>query len=84
MTIANKPCAVGSNELPTDENCSLKIEWLDSKSAAKYLCISVGTLRNMTSNGQIPYHKLGRRNRYALGDLHQLLSRVRKGGFYGN
>ncbi len=62
---------------------SLTGEWLDSPAAARFLGISVGSLRNMTSNGQIPYSKLGRRNRYRTEDLRQLLTKEKR-GCYGN
>jgi len=58
---------------------SLKIEWLDSEEAAKILRLSVGALRNMTSNGQIPFYKLGHRNRYRKDELESLLLSQRKG-----
>lgn len=38
-------------------------EWLTSKEAARYLGISEGTLRNLTSNGHINYYKFRRLNR---------------------
>lgn len=58
--------------------CSLKIEWLDTEEAASLLRISVKALRNMTSNGQLPFYKLGRRNRYRKDELEaQLLSQKR-------
>lgn len=65
---------------------SLKIgyeEILTTDEAAKYLKVSVGSLRNMTSNGQIPYYKLGGRNRYVREDLRKLLLAYRRGGFNG-
>jgi excisionase family DNA binding protein len=62
------------------EICSLKSEWLTTKEAAAYLKVSVGALRNMTSNGKIPYFKLERRNRYRLNDLRDLLLSQRRGG----
>lgn len=61
---------------------SLKIEeteWLTSEEAALFLKIPVGSLRNMTSNGKVPYYKLGRSNRYRLEDLNKLLLSHRKG-----
>jgi excisionase family DNA binding protein len=65
--------------------CSLTTrEWLTSEQAADYLGLSVGALRNMTSNGQIPYHKLGRRNRYLRVELRQLLLSQKRGASYGN
>lgn len=62
---------------------SLTGEWLDTPAAARFLGLSVGSLRNMTSNGQIPYCKLGRRNRYRTDDLRQLLLKEKR-GCYGN
>jgi excisionase family DNA binding protein len=56
-----------------------KKEWLDSAEAATYLSLSVGSLRNMTSNGNIPHYKLGRRNRYRLEDLRNLLLSQKRG-----
>ncbi len=52
---------------------SLKFEWLNSEEAAIFLRISVKVLRNMTSNGQIPFYKLGRRNRYRKCELEAML-----------
>ena len=48
-------------------------KWLNTEQAAEFLGVPMGSLRNMTSNGQVPYFKLGRRNRYRLSDLHELL-----------
>lgn len=65
--------------------CSLKIrEWMTTEVAADYLGLSVGALRNMASNGQIPYHKLGRRNRYNVVELRQLLQSQKRGSSHGN
>lgn len=62
---------------------SLKIEWLNSFEAAEYLRLSVKALRNKTSNGQIPFHKFGRLNRYRKDELDSLLL-SNKRGQYGN
>lgn len=56
-------------------------EWLNTVEAADFLRRSPAALRNMTSNGGIPYHKLGRRNRYKRSDLRSLLLQNRRGGF---
>jgi excisionase family DNA binding protein len=61
-------------------DCSLKTENLmTSEEAASFLKISVGTLRNLTSNGHVPYYKLGRRNRYILDDLRKLVLSNKRG-----
>jgi excisionase family DNA binding protein len=53
--------------------------WMTTEQAARYLGVPLGSLRNMTSNGQIRYYKLGRRNRYKLSDLHELLLSGKRG-----
>jgi excisionase family DNA binding protein len=69
-----------SNEsIPESDSPSSLTTWLNTEQAADYLGVSVGSLRNMTSNGQIPYYKLGRRNRYRLPDLHELLLSEKRG-----
>lgn len=55
-------------------------EWITTAEAAAYLGLTVGVLRNMTSNGQVPYYKLGNRNRYRVVDLRALLLAQRRGG----
>ena len=66
--------------------CSLEIEyeWLDSVQAARYLKVSVESLRNMTSNGVLPVYKLGNRNRYRTESLRSLLLATEEGASYGN
>lgn len=54
-------------------------EWLTASEAADYLRVSIQTLRNMTSNGQIPVFKLGRRVRYSLEELRALLLQSKRG-----
>ncbi len=81
----NQDCDADESLLKNAQNCSLKIEeeWVDSKTAARYLKISDRTLYNLTSNGKIVYYKFGRRNRYRLSELKKLLLAQRRGGFYG-
>lgn len=73
-----KDCSQLSGMIETPHR-SLKIEWLDSENAAIYLGVSVATLRNMASNGQIPFYKLGRRNRYRKDELESLMLKSRRG-----
>jgi excisionase family DNA binding protein len=63
---------------------SLKSDWLNTKEAADYLRISPKCLLNLTSNGKVKHYKFGRRNRYLLCDLKELLLSEPKGGLYGN
>lgn len=72
-------CDISSTDLS-----SLKSEkWLTSEEAAEYLKVSVGTLRNMTSNGEVTFYKLGKRNRYLQDDLRELLLSNKRGRIYG-
>ncbi len=57
--------------------------WLTTKEAAEYLRITAKTLLNLTSNGKIRYFKFGRRNRFLLIDLRNLLLANSRGGSYG-
>jgi excisionase family DNA binding protein len=54
-------------------------EWLTTEEAATVLRVSVGSLRNMTSNGRISAYKLGRRNRYLRKELDELLFSSKEG-----
>lgn len=67
-------------------SCSLttESEWLNSDEAAAYLRISPYQLRNLTSNGRVPYYKFGRSNRYLRKELRELLLGQARGGSYGN
>jgi excisionase family DNA binding protein len=58
-------CWQASEDLEPN-NCSLTIEWMTTEQAAEYLGLSVGSLRNMTSNGHVTYYKLQNRNRYRI------------------
>jgi len=53
--------------------------WMTSQEAAQYLKLSVGGLYNLTSQGTLPYHKLGRRNRFLKNELDLHLMRERRG-----
>lgn len=66
------PSGVGESSLKTED-------LLTTEEAASFLKISVGTLRNLTSNGHIPYYKFGRRNRYILDDLRKLILSNKRG-----
>ena len=58
-------------------------EWLTTDEAAAFIKVSAYSLRNMSSNGFVPYHKLQSRNRYRKSDLIKLLTTTRMGGFRG-
>lgn len=59
-------------------------EWMDSKEAAAYLSLSAGALRNLTSNGKIPYYKFFARNRYNKSELDIFLYQKPEGPERGN
>ena len=83
MLLNLKKLASDPSIMLSSPTSSLKIEWLDSNEAAGMLRISVKSLRNLTSNGQVPYYKFGRRNRYRRDELEALLLQERRGR-YGN
>ncbi|AGH96631.1 helix-turn-helix domain-containing protein [Pseudobdellovibrio exovorus] len=68
-----------SDPVLSENPSSLTDEWLDSYEAAQFLKVSVAMLRNMASNGQIPFYKLGRRNRYKRTELNALLLKNKRG-----
>lgn len=72
-------CCDSSSLMLNNPSSSLKIEWLDSKSAAQHLCISVPFLRNLVSTGQIPFYKFGRLNRFRKDELDALLLKNKRG-----
>ena len=54
-------------------------EWLTAEEAAGYLKVSLGSLRNDTSNGKIPFYKFGNRVRYSRVELSSLLLYSKRG-----
>ena len=84
-TVQSKDLQMTDNSRPARLFDNLENEeWLNAQQAAKYLKVSVSSLFNMTSNGTVPCFKLGRRNRYSLEDLRNLLTPKGKGGLDGN
>ncbi len=66
------------------ESCSLKTEkMLTTDEAAAFLGITPGSLRNLVSQGRVPYYKFGRLNRFRRDELAQLLLSDKRGGTYG-
>lgn len=54
-------------------------EYLKPREAAEFLRIGYKRLLNMSSNGQIPYYKLGRSNLYLKSELNLMLEKSRRG-----
>lgn len=71
MTIKNRNSLKKENELFIENRRGY--EWLNSKDAASFLCISEGALRNLVYRGQIPFYKFGRRLRFRYSEIHALL-----------
>lgn len=59
--------------------CDVELVWLDTKRAAKYLNIAVGSLRNLTGSGKVTYYKFGRKNLYQRKDLDALILSEKRG-----
>jgi excisionase family DNA binding protein len=68
-----------NSEVLIHSNGSLKFIWMNSTEAASYLRISVKTLMNLSSSGQIPFYKFGRRNRYRKDELDAILLENKRG-----
>ena len=64
---------VAPSSLKTDPN------WLDTKGAAALLMTSPGQIRNLVSEGRIPYFKPFGRLRFKRTDLERLIEGSRKG-----
>lgn len=78
----NKGNFFGVSLCKVDAQSSLKIkesDWLTTGEAAAYLKVAIGTLKNWTSNGKIPFHKLNRLNRYSKRELDELLLGQKRG-----
>lgn len=58
-------------------------QWLTTIQASKYLGLSPKSLLNEVSNGNIPYYKLGKRNRYLKSELDQLILKNNRGPIWG-
>jgi len=52
------------NRINDASESSVEKEWLTTEEAAEYLGISPATMRNLRSDGRIPYYKWQRRNRW--------------------
>jgi excisionase family DNA binding protein len=83
-TVSSPALKRSQNGGTQEVSCSLKTEeereWMNADEAASYLRISKGALRNLTSNGHIPFCKLGRRVRYLRSELQALLLANHRGG----
>ena len=65
------------------DSSSLKFEgneFVTTDELARELRVSPATIRNMASNGQIPFCKLGRRNRYPLAEIKMRLLATKREG----
>lgn len=75
---ADQDCRFADTTLKDDPG-SLTIEWMSTNEAAEFLRIPVRSLRNLTSNGKIPYCKLFNLNRYRKDELQALLLKNKRG-----
>ncbi len=66
----------------TDQkDCDKDPIWLTTDEASNYLRVSPEVLRNLVSQGKIPYYKLGRSNRYLKSEL-ELIIFSNRGKYY--
>lgn len=51
-----------------------QVKWLTTSEAARYLRVSISSIKTMIYRGQVRVHKLGRRNRFLRDDLERLIT----------
>ena len=50
------------------------VRWLTTSEAARYLRVSISSIKTMIYRGQVRVHKLGRRNRFLREELDRLIT----------
>jgi excisionase family DNA binding protein len=50
------------------------VRWLTTSEAARYLRVSISSIKTMIYRGQVRVHKLGRRNRFLRDELERLIT----------
>ena len=50
------------------------VRWLTTSEAARYLRVSISSIKTMIYRGQVRVHKLGRRNRFLREELERLIT----------
>jgi excisionase family DNA binding protein len=50
------------------------IKWLTTSEAARYLRVSISSIKTMIYRGQVRVYKLGRRNRFLMNELERLIT----------
>jgi excisionase family DNA binding protein len=50
------------------------IKWLTTNEAARYLRVSISSIKTMIYRGQVRVYKLGRRNRFLMNELERLIT----------
>jgi len=72
-TITDTPCYPGVAEVNTSATLFDNHKWVDTKGAASYLKISVGSLRNAVYRKQVIARKFRRRLYFKVSELNRLL-----------
>lgn len=47
--------------------------WMTTEEVAQYLRVSKSVVYNLTSNGYLPYYKIGGRNRFLKSEIDELI-----------
>ena len=47
--------------------------WMTTEEVAQYLRVSKSVVYNLTSNGYLPYYKIGGRNRFLRSEIDKLI-----------
>ncbi len=85
IVVKTPPKLIFGNKIDDGSPTEAKDEdWLTTSEAAEFLRLSEPALRNLTSDGHVPFYKLKRRNRYRKSELAQILLSERRGGYNGH
>lgn len=62
----------------------IQFEFVNADQISTFLKINVQTVRNLTSNGKIPYYKFGKRVLYRLDEVRELVLKSKRGKYNGD
>lgn len=75
--------------VPSESDCnhsqsSLEAEFVNAEQISAFLKINTQTVRNLTSNGKLPYYKFGKRVLYRIDEIRELILKNKRGNQSGD
>ena len=67
-----------------ESETDLQFEFVNAEQISVFLKINVQTVRNLTSNGKIPYYKFGKRVLYRIDEVRELVLKNKRGKYNGD